>query len=61
MENENTYLLELNFDDEISPPWMEKHYPDDIDSAKKIIERAKSKDDSFVYAELYETKLVNLD
>lgn len=58
---ENEYLLELNFNDQISPAWIEKKYPSDITSAKKIIKKLKDEDSSFVYAELYETKLVELD
>ena len=61
MENENEYLLELNFNDQFAPPWVEKQYPDNIEDAKKVINNLKETDSSFQYAELYETKLVDLE
>lgn len=55
---ENEYVLELNFNDRIAPAWVEKQYPSDIEAAKKVVRDLKSKDSSFMYAELYETKLI---
>ena len=58
---ENEYLLELNFDDGISPVWVEKHHPSSVEEAKSIVQRAIIENHLFSYAELYETKLIELD
>ena len=54
------YILEVYFDDEISPAWTEIMDNVSIDRAKEIIKQLTDEDSAMVDYKFYETKEIDL-